>query len=552
MRGQPRNCSERSVAAHLVLLLAFGALLLGCHRAFRVANTPSRAVIEQHLDPNVRVFGRYAAVKLPIKNGVQLWNPAYLTRGPDGLIYGANLTGEIFSLHDTDGDGLEDTARLYHDLRTDSVRFPTGMLFRGRDLYVGTPQGVRIYTDLDGDGRADTSRVFFGGAPQSDHPYEWTSALTLGPDEHLYLVLATDSWNAGASPDPQAWRGSLLRIDPDGQVEQFATGLRSVHGMAFNAQGDLFFADNQGGGNPVEELNLARRGQFYGHNPDKYGAPKGTDPLLVLRTEVAPAGMEFNAAENDFDGTAGDLFIAFYGPGERWSRGAIGRVRLEQMPDGSYHAIESPVASGIGKIADLAFGPSGDLYVAQVGKTDYWYQPLENPDGAVYRLIAAPWVEPDAFEPAETAHPAISETVLERGRQLFAERACSACHAVDGKTELLGPNLKAMGRIYTREELLEEIRSPSRRIKPSMEGTRIEKIDGTVLLGRVVGSDAARVRLMVMGNRIIDIPRSEIQAQEAVAQSLMWEGLLRSLSEEEIDALLAYVANLHRDNERGL
>ena len=41
---------------------------------------------------------------MPIKNGVQLWNPAYLTRGPDDLIYGANLTREILSLHDTDGD----------------------------------------------------------------------------------------------------------------------------------------------------------------------------------------------------------------------------------------------------------------------------------------------------------------------------------------------------------------------------------------------------------------------------------------------------------------
>ena len=328
-KGRHRNDSAGAVVVQSALLLALGALLPGCDRTFSVDESPSRAVIEQHLDPGVRVFGRYAVVKLPIRSGVPLWNPAYLTRGPDGLIYGANLTGEIFSLHDTDGDGLEDDARLYHDLKTDSIRFPTGMLFKGRDLYVGTPRGVWIYTDRDGDGRADTSRVFFGGVPNSDHPYEWTSALTMGSDEHLHLVLATDSWNAGASPDPGGWRGSLLRIDPAGRVERFATGLRSVHGMAFNAQGDLFFVDNEGGGNPVEELNLARRGAFFGHNPEKYGTPETTDPLLVLRTEVAPAGMEFNSPDNDFDGTAGDLFIAFYGPGERWERGAIGRVRLE-------------------------------------------------------------------------------------------------------------------------------------------------------------------------------------------------------------------------------
>jgi putative heme-binding domain-containing protein len=535
----------RQAIRPLALALLVGA---GCAEAVPMSGGPSRETIERHLDREVRVFGHYAAVRLPIREGVQVWNPAYLARDPDGVMYVANLTGEIYSLHDTDGDGLEDTARLFHDLKAEGVRGPSGLQFRGPELYVGTSRGVRIYADTDGDGLADTGRWLLEGVPDSEHPYEWTSALTFGPDDYLYLAVTTDSWNAGASADPRGWRGSLLRISPDGrEVERFATGVRSVHGMAFNAHGDLFFADNEGGQNPTEELNLARRGHFYGHNPAKFGDPPATAPLLDLRAEVAPAGIAFNPAGNDFDGTAGDLFVAFYGPGERWSRGAISRVRLERRPDGAYLASEHPVAAGIAKIADLAFGPTGDLYVAQVGRTDYWYQPLEEPDGAIYRLLPAPWIEPSPADAAPGGERgAVAADVLERGRQLFAERACSACHAVDGATELLGPNLREVGRIYDRAELLEEILHPSRRIKPSMAATRIRKRDGETLLGRVVGADERRVRLMIVGNRVVEVPRAEIAAEEPVMQSLMYENLLANVPQEEVDALLDYLIGLHR------
>lgn len=520
-------------------------LLSGCVEPTQALTRPTRAVIEQHLAPGVTVYGSYAVVKLPINDGVTIWNPTQIVRGPDGVMYAANHTGEIYSLHDTDGDTLEDTARLFCNVTDDGLRAPAGLAFQGRDLYVGTAQEVRIYTDRDGDGRADTSRTFFDEIPHSEHPYEWTSALTFGPDGYLYLVLTTDSWNAGASPDPKGWRGALLRISPDGrQVERFAIGLRSVHGMAFNAQGDLFFADNEGGGNPTEELNLARRGSFYGHNPEKYGHPSVTEPLLVLRTEVAPAGLTFNPPDNDFDGTAGDLFIAFYGPGERWRRGAIGRVRLTRRADGHYQAEEAPVASGLAKISDVAFGDQGDLYVAQVGQSTYWYQPLDAPDGAFYRLIYAPWIEAAPAQRTTAPEPTLSGEDLERGRQRFADLACSACHAVDGKTQLLGPNLKYIGQIYTRDELLEEIQYPSRRIKPSMAATRLVKQNGDVLLGRVVGSDEHAVRLMIVSNRVISVPRAEIVQEEAVLESLMFEGLLANQQPEDIDALLSYLMSL--------
>ena len=143
------------------------------------------------------------------------------------------------------------------------------------------------------------------------------------------------------------------------------------------------------------------------------------------------------------------------------------------------------------------------------------------------------------------------ESTLELGRDLFARSACSACHSVDGKTELLGPNLKDIGHVYSRAELLEEIKSPSLRIKPSMIASKITDKKGEVLLGRIVSSDAQRIRLMVVGNRIIDIPRTDIQKEEFTKTSLMYDGLLNGMPEEELDALLAYLMSLHEANEIG-
>lgn len=536
---------EKRIPLALLLPFLAGFISPPCN-----SQSIERSVLEKHLVENTRVFGRYAVVQLPITEGVTVWNPVQVVRGPDHLMYVANHTGEIYSLDDSDGDGLEDTAVLFADVREDGLRSPAGLVFRDRDLFVGTAQQIRVYTDHDGDRRADTSYAVLENVPHSEHPYEWTSALTFGSDGFLYAALSTDSWNAGAAADPEGWRGALLRISRDGtQVERYATGLRSVPGMVVDARGDLLFVDNQGGGNTTEELNLVRKDAFYGHNPEKYGNPPVAAPVLDLLTDVAPSGIVLNPPSNDFDGTGGDLFVSYYGPGERWNRGSVARIRYAEAEDGALAPVEFPLIADLPKLSDLEFGPSGDLYVTHAGRTDYWYQALDEPDGSIYRIVHAPWVEPEPVPTAGEIPIAASLDNHARGKQLFDDLACSACHAVDGKTELLGPNLKDIGRIYSRAELLEEIRSPSQRIKPSMAPTRVTRHDGEQLLGRVVSANAEAIRLMIVGNRILTIPRSEIEREEPVIMSLMWEGLLHGLGEDDVEALLDFLEGLQLANE---
>ena len=519
----------------LIVLITF---LSGCTK-----QEPS-AGYKKYIDTTISVYGPYAAVRLPITKGVKIANPLQVGLGPEGRLYASNQTGEIYTLRDTDGDGIEDMALLYCNVKDFGLRSPAGFEHRGDTVFIGTAQQIRAFLDVDKDGKADTSWVFFDDIPNSEHPYEWTCGLNFGKDGWLYLALSTDSWNAAPSPDPKKYRGSILKISPNGKnVEQVVTGIRSVYDMDFNVDNELFFTDNEGGGNPTEELNLVVKNGFYGHNPKKYSFDSMTSAAYNLQTEIAPSGIEFNSADNDFGSAGGNLFVAFYGPGERWMRGGVGRINIKRLPDGKYSYEEFPVAD-IPKLSNLAFGNDGSLYLAQHGKADYWYNAIYENEGAFYKLIydsLAP-AKPVTTRAVVTSMP--SKNSIEAGKQLFAEHACLACHAVDGTTELLGPNLKDAGKRLSRQEILGEVLSPSQIIKPSMMAVRVTKKDDQVLIGRVVNSNEKEISLMLVGNSVVQIPRSEIKKTEDEKKSLMYEGLFNGLPDAERESLLDYVVSL--------
>ena len=505
---------------------------------------------QNYQDTTVKVYGPYQAVKLPIIKGVKLGNPIQLALGPNDLLYAMNQTGEVYTLHDSNGDGLEDSTALYCHVGDVGLRSPVGFANRGDTIYIGTAQQIRAYLDLNNDNKADTSWLFFNKIPNSEHPYEWTSGLQFGPDGWLYVAFSTDSWNAGAAHDPNGIRGSIIRISPDGKKSEImAKGIRSVPGMDFNSNGNLFFIDNEGGGNPTEELNRLEVNTFYGHNKKKYPADSGNvkKPDFSLVSEVAPSSIEFNKTNNSFGGTGGDLFVSYYGPGERWTRGAIGRVVITQQPDNTYQFAEYTIAD-IPKISDLAFGKDGNLYLAHHGQADYWYNAVYKEQGGFYKLI----YDSTSVVPGNYTRPkegkSFSQNSVEMGKQIFAESGCLGCHQVAGKTELLGPNLKDVAKNFSRAEILESIVYPSKQIKPSMGGVRITKKDGSILLGRVLNSDNDQLAFMVVGNQIVNVRKTEIEKLEDEKKSLMFENLLAGMTDEKREALLDFLISLNENN----
>jgi putative heme-binding domain-containing protein len=270
-------------------------------------------------------------------------------------------------------------------------------------------------------------------------------------------------------------------------------------------------------------------------------------PEFDLISEVAPSSIEFNRTDNDFGNTSGNLFVSYYGPGERWNRGGIGRVVINKKPDGSLTYQEFTIAD-IPKLSDLAFGKDGSLYLAHHGKTDYWYNSVFPEQGGFYKVIYDPTSTNSRDYVRKKPDRTFSKNSVEMGKQLFAESSCLGCHQVDGTTELLGPNLKNIAKNFSRAEILEAIVTPSKRIKPSMGGVRITKKDGQILLGRVINSDDRKMSFMVVGNQLVNVPREEIDKMENEKKSLMYEGLIEGMPKDKVNALLDYMVSLSSAN----
>lgn len=112
---------------------------------------------------------------------------------------------------------------------------------------------------------------------------------------------------------------------------------------------------------------------------------------------------------------------------------------------------------------------------------------------------------------------------------------------------MLGPDLGGLGEIYSANEVLNLIRKPSESIKSGHETQEVKTTDGEVFLGRMQGSNAGEIILVTVGNRLVRVPRSKIASEQTRPTSLMPEGLLDGLSEQQTNDLLAYLGVRDRE-----
>ena len=131
-----------------------------------------------------------------------------------------------------------------------------------------------------------------------------------------------------------------------------------------------------------------------------------------------------------------------------------------------------------------------------------------------------------------------------RGQRLFTEIGCAQCHRVGNEGGLAGPDLTAVGARFDRRALLESIIEPSRVIAEVYRSVTISTKSGAIHDGRVVSENAKSVTLAT--NPADPDHQERVSKQEIVSRrisdvSSMPEGLLNTLSREEILDLLAWI-----------
>jgi putative heme-binding domain-containing protein len=133
---------------------------------------------------------------------------------------------------------------------------------------------------------------------------------------------------------------------------------------------------------------------------------------------------------------------------------------------------------------------------------------------------------------------------LDRGRRLYGTAACAACHRFGREGGGVGPDLTAVAGRFNVRDLLEAIVEPSKVISDQYAAVSIAKKDGQVVTGRVgniFGDSLSVIEDMFDPGRSTNVRRGDIEEMKPSEVSLMPAGLLNSLTEEEIQDLVAFL-----------
>ncbi|MBN9118732.1 MAG: c-type cytochrome [Planctomycetes bacterium] len=170
-----------------------------------------------------------------------------------------------------------------------------------------------------------------------------------------------------------------------------------------------------------------------------------------------------------------------------------------------------------GRAADLVnrvLGKPANADRPWVTKTDAWLQFLEGK------------ADPDA------------------GRRVFESpklAGCFKCHQVEGRGANIGPDLSLVGRTE-RKWIVESILQPSAVVAPHYQAWKIELTDGRNLTGLLVGTHLDRsVYIDEKGNRF-EVLAGDVAEVRAAKNSIMPDGLLGGLTDQEVRDLVAYLA----------
>ncbi|MEM7456560.1 MAG: PVC-type heme-binding CxxCH protein [Planctomycetota bacterium] len=134
------------------------------------------------------------------------------------------------------------------------------------------------------------------------------------------------------------------------------------------------------------------------------------------------------------------------------------------------------------------------------------------------------------------------EVDLSHGRVLF-NKTCASCHKLHGYGRDIGPDITGANREST-EYLLGNIMTPSAEIQDDYRMSIILMEDGRVYSGVVSGEDERLVRLMVADDpEPVLLPVSAIESRKLSTSSMMPDGLLNNLSDQEVVDLIGYLKN---------
>ena len=332
--------------------------------------------------PVVQMFvPGFTAEELPL----QLRNLTGLRYRHDGKLVALGYDGRIHLAEDTDGDGREDSAKVFWD--KSSLRGPIGMALlpkddaRGDGVCVASKGKISLILDKDRDGVADKEIIVAQGWPEITQNVDAIGLAVDPKDGSIYFGLGTANYANGYLVDAATGKagyttslqnGTIQRVSADFKTrETFCTGTRFTCALAFNRAGDLFASEQEGAtwlpnGNPFDELLHIQRGLHYGFPP--------RHPKHLPQVIDEPAVFEYGPQHQS---TVGMIFNEGVNGGPHWgpanwsddallcgeSRGKLYRTKLVKTAQG--YVAQNHLIGSLGMLlVDTCVTPQGDLLLA--------------------------------------------------------------------------------------------------------------------------------------------------------------------------------------------
>lgn len=382
-------------------------------------------------DPYYRLID-ISVAKAPTESRSKNWKPA-----PDGLtlevggmaflndgrLAVAIRKGEVWLLDGVYDDPPDDVD--YKRFAT-ALHEPLGLLQHHGDLYVTQRSELTRLRDTDHDDVADEYLTVAKGWGVTGHYHEYAYGPKLDGEGNLWITLNIGLGlkgnqlervvpNAALGYRQGRWRGWGMIVTPEGQLEPMCAGMRSPSGLGANAEGDMFYTDQQGNWVATNSLHHMRRGAFFHHVealasmnepgstiqgvekvpgglplPDALKQFKQLKPPTVWfpykKMGQSATDIVLDASGGKFGPFAGQLFVG------EFTQAGINRVYLEKV-DGEYQGACFPFQLGFASaVLRLVQGRDGSLFV---GLTNRGWSSLGDASYGLQRLV---WTGKTPFE----------------------------------------------------------------------------------------------------------------------------------------------------------
>ncbi|MDP3467924.1 MAG: c-type cytochrome [Daejeonella sp.] len=304
----------------------------------------------------------------------------------------------ILILEDKDGDGRLETSKVFY--QGSELNAPLGISVLGNRVIISQSPYVWIFYDDNGDDKADRKEILFQGIGGEQHDHGMHS-FTFGPDGKLYfnfgnygqtlkdknnkVVLDQDGDEIG----PGKYReGMVFRSDPDGSnVECLGHNFRNNFELAVDSYGSIWQSDNDDDGNRGVRINYVMDYGNYGYKDEMTGASwqaKRTnleDSIPLRHWHLNDPGVVPNLLQTGAGSPTGILLYE-------------GSLLPAQYQNQIIHSDPGPNVVRSYPVKKNGAGYTAGILNILKGENDQWFRPSDvciAPDGS---LIVADWYDP--------------------------------------------------------------------------------------------------------------------------------------------------------------